>query len=298
VGIALQVIGQVVVVAVVVSVLGDLVHALLHLALKAPAPLCWPGLLHQAHHRFLDEQLAFHDERFWRNVLLHQLPELGMRAALTLVVGVVIGVDPVVVGGVAGLFGVECGLTLARRGRDRFHRTARPVPPPATGLLVDAGYHAHHHAFPGYFLGAHVQFVDRLFGRLLPLAHRDVVVVGGSRFCASLTEALEGRGARVCRLADDDADVIARAADADILVLGHGAFRRDATSYEAIIAGVLQARQAHALPLEVWAVGDDDVWAARRAAFADRVVLRVLRRAPMLGASSTLFWLTRGARSL
>jgi len=294
VGIALQV----VVVAGVVSILGDLVHALLHASLQAPAPLCWPGRLHRAHHRFLDEQLAFHDERFWRNVLMHQLPELGMRSALTLLVGVVAGVDPVVVGAVAGLFGIECGLALARRGRDRFHRTARPVAPPAPGLFVDAGYHAHHHAFPDYFLSAHLQVVDRVLGRLLPLAHRDVVVVGGSRFCADLTDALTARGARVRRLADDDPGVVATAADADILVLGHGAWRRDAASYESIVAGALAARHGHALPLEVWAIGDDVVWAARRGAFADRVVLRLLHRAPMLGASSTLFWLTRGARAL
>lgn len=294
-GIALQVF----LIAVVVSMLGDLVHALLHLTLKAPAPLCWPGLLHQAHHRFLDEQLAFHDERFWRNVLLHQLPELAMRSSLTLLVGIMTGVDPVVVVVVAGLFGVECGLAIARRGRDRFHRTTRPVAPPASGLLVDAGYHAHHHAFPGYFLSAHVQVVDRIFGRMLPLADRAIVVVGGSRFCADLTAALEGRGGRVCRLSDDDAaDIVARAAAADILVLGHGAWRRDASAYEAIVAGALAARHDRALPLEVWAVGDNAVWTARREAFGDRVVLRGLRRAPMLGASSTLFWLTRGARSL
>lgn len=293
-GIALQV----VVVAVVVSVLGDVVHGLLHAGLRAPAPLCWPGLLHQAHHRFLDEQLAFHDERFWRNVVMHQLPELGMRSLLTLVVGVVSGVDPVVVGVVAALFGVECGLAIARRGRDRFHPTTRPVSPPSSGILVDAGYHAHHHAFPDAFLSAHVQLLDRVLGRLLPLKDRVVVVVGGSRFCAELTSALEARGARVRRFADEAPALIANAAEADILVLGHGASRRDASSYEAIVAGALQARHDRALPLEVWAIGDDDVWAARRAAFADRVVLRVLRRAPMIGASSTLFWLSRGARSV
>jgi hypothetical protein len=289
---------QVVVVAVVASMLGDVVHALLHASLNAPPPLCWPGRLHLAHHRFLDEQLAFHDERFWRNVLMHQLPELGMRSFLTLIVGVAWGVDPTVVGVVAGLFGIECGVAIARRGRDRFHRSARPVGPPAAGLFVDAAYHAHHHAFPDAFVSAHLQLVDRLLGRLLPLTGRTVVVVGGSRFCAELTGALEHRGARVRRFADEDPALAASAADADILVLGHGAFRRDAASYEAILAGALAARHGHALPLEVWAIGDDEVWAARREAFADRVVLRVLRRAPVLGASTTLFWLSRGVRSL
>jgi hypothetical protein len=289
----------VVVIAIVVSILGDLVHALLHASLKAPAPLCWPGRLHLAHHRFLDEQLAFHDERFLRNVLMHQMPELGMRSVLTLFVGIVGQVDPVVVGAVAALFGVECGLAIARRGRDRFHETARPVAPPVPGLWVDAGYHAHHHAFPDHFISAHLQIMDRVLGRLLPLARRDVVIVGGSRFCADLTSALTERGARVRRLAGDDRpDVVAAAISADILVLGHGAWRRDATSYEAIVAGVLAARHGHALPLEVWTVGDDAVWAARRGAFADRVVLRVLHRAPMLGTSTTLFWLRRGARTL
>jgi hypothetical protein len=289
---------QVVAVALLASILGDLVHALLHASLQAPAPLCWPGRLHRAHHRFLDEQLAFHDDRFWRNVVMHQLPELGLRATLTLLLGVVAGVDPVVVGAVAGLFGVECGLAIARRGRDGFHTATRPVAPPARGLFVDSGYHAHHHAFPDHFLSAHVQVVDRVLGRLLPLTNRDVVVVGGSRFCADLTAALAARGARVHRLADDDPGVVAAAAATDILVLGHGAWRRDKTAYEAIVAAALAARHGYALPLEVWAVGDDAVWAARRNAFADRVMLRLLHRAPMLGATATLFLLARGARTL
>jgi hypothetical protein len=278
--------------------LGDVVHAALHASLRAPPPLSWPGLLHRAHHRFLDEKLAFHEEHFWLNVIMHQLPELGMRSFLTLVVGVGLGVDPTVVGVVVGLFGIECGVAIARRGRDRFHRSERPVGPPAAGFFVDAAYHAHHHAFPDAFVSAHFQLVDRLLGRLLPLRGRVAVVVGGSGFCAELTGVLEGRGALVRRFSDDDSAVVGCAASADILVLGHGAFRRDATSYEAIIAGALAARHDQALPLEVWAIGDDPSWAARRGAFADRVVLRTLRRGPVLGASATLFWFSRGVRAL
>lgn len=289
----------VLVLAAVATVLGDLVHGLLHAGLEARGPLRWPGLLHLAHHRFLDERLAFHDDRFWRNVALHQLPELVMRSSLSTGVGLVFGVAPEVVAVVVGLFVLECAGAIVRRGRDRLHRPARPVGPPQGGLFVDANYHAHHHAFPGYFLSAHLQVVDRLLGRLLPLAGRAVVVIGGSRFCAGLASALEAEGATVRCMADDAIEIEGPGgvAAADIVVLGHGAGRRDGVAYEAILAETLAVRAAP-LPLEVWAVGDDEAWAGRRGLFADRVVLRVLRRAPMIRPTTTLFWLKRGVRVL
>jgi len=290
---------QTIVVALAASVLCDCIHALLHLAQRAPAPLSWPSKLHRAHHRFLDERLAFHPERFWLNVLMHQVPETVMRLVVVVALAAAFDVSPDVVMAVAAVVGAELAIVVARRGHDAFHRDERPVPPPRAGAFVDAAYHAHHHAFPDHFWGAHLQVLDRAFGRLLPLKGRDVVVVGGSRYCQALVEALSEAGARVTRHADDAVSDEALGA-CDVLVLGHGAHHRDGRAYEVLMTRALQAREAgaHLLPLDVWAVADDEAWRARRGAFADRAIIRVLVRGPMLGARATLFWLSRGARVL
>lgn len=287
---------QVVVLALSTSVLGDVVHALLHLSLRLPAPLCWPGLLHQSHHRFLDEQLRFHDDRFLRQLLLHQIPEALMRTVVTFVIADVVGFADVVVVAVVALWWWSCLRATLLRGRDADHPEDRPLPPPTSSVVVDGSYHALHHAFPEHFFGAHVGLVDIVFGRLLPLRGRRAVVVGGSIFCRALAGALRAQGADVVAVGADDAAVHVDA-DVDVLVLGHGSDRRDASAYEAIIARVVTARTS-SLPLEVWAVGDAPAWAARAGLFDDRVILRRLHRAPMLGARATLFMLRRGARSL
>jgi hypothetical protein len=282
------------------SVVGDVIHALLHVSLRQRGILRWPGLLHQSHHDWLDEELAFHDEGFWRNIALHQIPEVMLRLVVATVLSLAFAVDGHVLGALAVVSGFDFAFTVTRRGRDAFHAVRRPVGPPAAGIVVDGAYHALHHAHPEHFLSAHVQVLDRLLGRLLPLRGRRVVVTGGSAFCAQLVDALTGEGAIVARQADDAIDSGAIAA-ADIVVLGHGASWRDERAYEAILTAALASRSATSsavLPLDVWAIGDDDAWQARRGAFADRVILRKLRGAQALGAATTLFWLKRGVRDL
>ncbi len=288
---------SVLVLAAATSVCGDVVHALLHVSMKQRGLLAIPGMLHQAHHRFLDTDLTFHDERFWPNVWQHQLPELLMRSLLATVLGVVFGFGDGAVVVVVVVAAVDFVLALAARGRDAFHRPDQ-LRPPTDGLFVDAAYHAHHHLYPGHFVSAHLQIVDRVLGRLLPLRRRRVVIAGGSRFCADIAEALAAEGADVVRVAPDalaDRDVVA---DADIVVLGYGADVRGAIAYEAVVAGALADRPTKMPPLDVWAVGSSPPWDAAAAAFADRATIRRLRRAPMLGATTTLAMLKRGARDV
>ncbi len=283
---------------VATSVIGDGIHALLHVSLRGRGPWRWPGLLHHSHHLFLDEQLAFHEERYRLNVALHQVPELLMRLLVATVIALAVDLDSDVLGALAAVAGIDFGMVVMRRGRDRFHPTRRPVGPPASGIVVDSAYHAFHHAFPEHFLAAHLQLVDRVLGRLLPLQGRRVVVVGASSYGADLAVALSTEGADVAHQAEDAIDVEAIGA-ADVVVLGHGAGWRDHRAYEAILAAALAKRPAASvLPLDVWAIGEDSAWLARRAVFADRVILRQLRRGPDLGATTTLFWLKRGARDL
>jgi hypothetical protein len=277
------------------SVCGDVLHALLHVSMHRKGILSVPGQMHQAHHRFLDTTLAFHDERFWQNVAQHQFPEFLMRSLIAAGVGSVFGVDDAVIGTVVVIAAVDFVVAVANRGRDAFHRATRPGPP-ADGLFVDAAYHAHHHLHPDHFVSAHLQVVDRLLGRLLPLADRRVVITGGSAFCADLAAAVSAAGAVVVRVAADavaDADF----SDADIVVLGHGADVRGRGAYEAVVAAALAAKVSGA-PLDVWAVGSSAPWDAAAMAFSDRAIIRRLRRAPMLGARTTLGLMRRGARDV
>ena len=276
------------------SVACDGVHALLHLSLRAPAPLSWPGRLHHSHHRFLDEQLRFHDDQFWWQVAFHQLPEFFIRCTMSIVFGVVLEIDGAVIGFEVVVYTWLLFETLAARGRDTDHTVTRPVPPPAPGFVVDDGYHALHHAFPEHFFSAHLAVFDIVFGRLLPLRDRCFVVVGGSGYCFDLAAAARAAGAHVLHTTVDDLHDNALA-DVAVLVLGHGADRRDAGAYEVVIARALRVRH-DVVPLDVWTVGDAPDWAARAAMFNDRVIVRRLVRGPMLGAATTLFLLRRGLR--
>lgn len=287
-----------VVVGVVASVVCDVVHGLLHLAAHSKQPLFRAiASLHQTHHDFLDRSLAFHDQRLWKNLLCHQLPELLMRGFVLFVVAAAFGVAHDVYAAAVVVCLVDCAVAVATRGRDAFHRASSPLLPPRSRLFVDDRYHALHHAFPDHFLSAHLPLLDVLLGRLLPLKGRRVVVIGGSSFCADLFFACVDRGCFVVRASEDDIadDVLA---DADVVVLGHGADHRGTGSYEEILTRAQRLHTDRLLPLEVWAVGIDDAWRARWPLLVDeRTVLRHLYSL-RLGAPNILRLLTRGARSV
>ena len=293
---ALFAVALVPVVLLLASVVGDVVHVVLHRSERLPAPLCWPSRLHRAHHRFLDRELRFHDAHFWPNVLAHQLPEMATRMLASGILLAAFGAPPLTSGMVLGFWAADAMGAIRRRGRDRFHPEGRPLPPPSTSWWVDAPYHALHHAHHDACLAAHLKVVDVVLGTVTPLEGRRAVVIGGSRFCAEMVEALQAHGARPLRRdaeAIDDDDL----RDIDILLLGHGAGHRDACSYEALIGRALAARTSP-LPLDVWAVGHDEGWEARAPMFDDRIIRRRLRRAPMMGAQTSLRLLQRGVRQL
>lgn len=278
------------------SVIGDVVHVVLHRSEHLPAPLCWPSRLHRAHHRFLDRELRFHDAHFWTNIFAHQLPEMVTRMVASGVVLALLGAPALTVGMVLGFWCADAAGAIRRRGRDRFHPEERPLPPPSSSWWVDAPYHAIHHAHHDACLSAHLKVVDILLGTVTPLAGRRAVVIGGSRFCAEMVEGLEAAGADTLRRDDqaiDDDDL----KDIDILMLGHGAYHRDERSYESLIARALAVRTSP-VPLDVWALGIDETWEARAAMFDDRIIRRRFRRAPMMGAPASLRLLRRGFRQI
>ena len=276
----------------------DVVHALLHAAQHTRVRLFRAlASLHQEHHEFLDRALRFHDGRLWRNLARHQLPELGMRVAVLAGAGRLMGVDVVVVAAGVLLCLTEFVVVVVVRGRDAFH-AQRPVAAPRSGVFVDAGYHALHHAFPDHYLSAHVQLLDRLLGRLLPLRDRHVVVVGGSAYRGELARACTVERARVTQV---DVELLSDAllADADVVVLGTGAGSRGAASYEALLVRAQRAHHDRLLPLEVWTIGTSAAWSARAPLLVDeRTILRTLKRGSVLGATTTLSLLRRGLRSI
>lgn len=299
----------------------DVVHALLHVVNHAAArarvsrssaaralsrPLALLASLHQSHHEFLDRALRFHDQRLLKNLACHQLPELLMRVAVVAVAARVLDVDAAIAAAAVALAAVDFVVAVATRGRDAFHNGtdngARPLHAPRSRVFVDDTYHAMHHAYPDHFLSAHVQLLDRLLGRLLPLQDRVVVVVGGSAFCGDLSDELFAHGARVVRLSTsalDRADADDALRTADVVVCGQGASLRGDASYEVLLTRAQRMHAGRPLPLEVWTIGGDATFAARAPLLLDgHTVLRQLGRAPQLGAKKTLSLLRRGATTL
>jgi hypothetical protein len=279
----------------VTTVVCDVVHALLHAAQHTQVRVLRAiASLHQEHHEFLDRALRFHDRRLWRNLARHQLPELGMRALVLVVAGKFLQAGAVVVAAGVLLCLIDLVAVVVVRGRDVFHKEARPVKAPSSGLFVDGSYHALHHAFPDHFLCAHVQVLDRVLGRMMPLKDRVVVVVGGSAWCAELARVCTAEQAQVTHV-DVERLTDALLQQADVVVLGTGAGSRGASSYEVLLQRAQRAHRDRLLPLEVWTVGSS---AAQHLLVDDRTILRTLKRGPVLGARTTLQMLKRGARSV
>ena len=281
------------------TVVCDVVHALLHAAQHTQVRVFRAlASLHQEHHEFLDRALRFHDSRLARNLVRHQLPELGMRVAVVVIIGWLGSVDAVVVAAGVLLCVLDLAFVVALRGRDLFHRAQRAVPAPSSGIFVDGSYHSLHHAFPDHFLAAHIQILDRVLGRLLPLRDRSVVVVGASAYATDLARACSAAHARVTQI---DVEQLSEALleQADVVVLGTGAGSRGPSSYETLLLRAQRAHRRRLLPLEVWTVGTNAAWAARQHLLVDdRTVLRTLKRGSVLGATTTLALLRRGLRSV
>ncbi|WP_437776909.1 hypothetical protein [Sorangium sp. So ce1097] len=116
-----------------------------------------------------------------------------------------------------------------RRGRDSNHVDTAVVPAPGA-LLVDAAYHALHHAYPDRYMSSFTTVFDRLAGTGCALAGRRVAMTGATgALGAPLKEMLEREGAQVTGLRfnvdytyDDYGRLDAALQCADILVLAHG----------------------------------------------------------------------------
>lgn len=281
-----------VVVVVVASVLCDGIHAFLHrISHVRLGPLRAISRLHQAHHDFYDRQLQFHGELLVRSLLLHQLPELFVRCGMIAAVDHALFGGSNVVGFAIAVCVVEFIAVVVRRGHDVWHSAPRPLRAPRSRFFVDDAFHALHHAFPDHFIAGHVPVIDWVFGTLLPLRDRVVVVVGSSQFCSDLCDALYKEGAVVHRLSDEAAGDAALAA-ADVVVFGHD---DAASAHAALLVRLQRLHAASTLPLEVWSVAPSQAFAAVWPLLQNpRTVVRTLN--PRWGARFNLWSMQRSLR--
>ncbi|WP_437649036.1 hypothetical protein [Sorangium sp. So ce362] len=167
------------------------------------------------------------------------------------------------------LFSVLFAWVMFRRGRDSNHVDRAVVPAPGA-LLVDAAYHALHHAYPDRYMSSFTTVFDRLAGTGCALAGRRVAMTGATgALGAPLKEMLEREGAQVTGLRsnvvytyDDYGRLDAALQGADILVLAHGsktdhAMDANCASFVAIIERFRALHRGDKLPVEVWAVGSE-----------------------------------------
>jgi monoglucosyldiacylglycerol epimerase len=254
---------------VVATFVFDTIHFALHRCLNSR--YAWLRRLarsHLAHHDFLDRRLQYHDEASVPNLLHCVLPEYVTQMAVCALAFTVL--DRAAVGLVMACFTVLSGSAMMLRGKDLYHRPLTKVPVARGTLIVRASYHALHHVFPDNYFSSYTTLFDRLMGTACQIEGRRVALTGASgAFGSAFKELLERAGAVVVPLKhgvdytdDDYSGADAALADADILVLAHGAkgeraMQANCDSFLALI----DRYKAHVLPRqvpgEVWAVGSE-----------------------------------------
>lgn len=227
------------------------------------------SIFHQAHHDFLDENLQFHDDKTWSNILYHQLPEYMTHQAGTLL-GLFL-FDPFAVFLVMAIHTVTfLGATFSM-GKDSNHIAYEKTPSPRPGWFVGPRYHAMHHLYPHQYFGSTVRWFDYLLGTGCQLKGKRVLLTGGSGALGSaLIPLLKDLGAQEVRTLSFGSDwsydnynaFEQRFPDTDILVLAHGAkveqaMEANCISFVEIIERFKKHAEERSVPVEVWAVGSE-----------------------------------------
>ena len=254
------------------STLFDVVHFVLHRFLKSRSPLLRRlGAMHQTHHDFFPASLRF-DERYTRaNLIWHVIPEFSNQLFFTLPGYFLLGPWPVAVA--VTIETVIFVGVLFRRGMDEHHLTPEARSARRNfdgGLFVSADYHSLHHIHPDRYYSSYVTVFDRLMGTACQIAGRRVAITGASgAFGRAMVQLLEREGATVTPLkhgldftADDPSPADETLADADILVLAHGAkgegaMAANCDSFVALIERFRSLKAPSLSPIEVWAVGSE-----------------------------------------
>ncbi len=264
---------QAVALFVVATFVFDVIHYLLHQFLKSRYSLFRRiGLLHQAHHDFFDQRLAFDDHLVRDNLIKHVIPEYLNQVVIT-ASALLLLEPPPVVAALAFETTIFLGVVWLR-GKDRNHVSYASIPASGGtlfGLLVTPAYHALHHVYPDRFYSSWTTLFDRLAGTACQIRGRRVAMTGASgAFGAPLRVLLEREGAAGIRTFkfgcdytyDDYGRLDDALREADILILCHGskvdhAMEANCDSFVALIERFRALTAVHQVPAEVWAVGSE-----------------------------------------
>ena len=254
---------------VVATFLCDAIHFTIHRCLNSRHG--WLRRLarpHLSHHVFLDPRLQYHDEAIVPNLLHHIVPEYAAQMAVCALAFAVL--DRAAVGLVIGCFTMLSGSAMILRGKDLHHRPLPKVPVAHGTLVVRAPYHALHHVFPDNYFSSYTMLFDRLMGTACQIRGRTFALTGASgAFGSALKELLERHGAMVMPLKygvdytdDDGSGADAALAEADVLVLAHGAkgeraMQANCHSFLSLIDRYKAHARPRQVPGEVWAVGSE-----------------------------------------
>jgi monoglucosyldiacylglycerol epimerase len=169
-----------------------------------------------------------------------------------------------------GCFTVLSGAAAIRRGKDLHHQPLPKVPVAHGTLIVRAPYHALHHVYPDNYYSSYTTLFDRVTGTACQIRGRKVALTGASgAFGSALADLLDRAGAVVVPMKYgvdytdlDYSGADAALADADILVLAHGAkgeraMQANCDSFLALIDRYKDHVRPRQVPAEVWAVGSE-----------------------------------------
>lgn len=247
----------------------DVAHWLVHRLMRSPSPFAQRlSTFHRRHHQFFSERLTIDTASASANLWLNRLPALGLSLGAACLGWPLAGGRPVALAAAALV--LHFVASARRHGQDVLHRPMKHAPAPLGGFWVDGAYHALHHASQRAQFGLMTTLFDRLFGTGIDVAGRIVVLTGASgAFGAPFKALLERAGATVRTLKfgvdygyDDYSRCQAVLADADVLVLAHGAKKDQAMaancdSFVALIEQFKALTVDRQLPPEVWAVGSE-----------------------------------------
>jgi len=251
------------------TALFDILHYLLHRWGKANNPLLrlfasW----HWVHHAFLDRKMRVHTDLTIKNVFYHILPEYLTSMAGTLVFLFVFPWQPIAA--LAVIRTIMLVVTIKDEGMDANHMAKQRISGRQGLLWVGPDYHAMHHIYPDNFYSSFSNVFDLLFGTTCQISGRRFLITGASgAFGTAIRKRIEALGGIVDTAKSgvdfgpgDYARIEQKLAEADVLILSHGAKSDDCwnanyVTFVDLIDRFIAAGKGRLVPPEVWALGSE-----------------------------------------
>lgn len=226
----------------------DILHVALHRCATSSSPILQTlGALHEVHHHFLDTELRIHREFIAANVWCHVIPEFLVQVIITCLLGMFFSMTALMVALAIELL-VFLLIIKPTPGFDINHHPIEQLKAYRPLYFCVPEYHLLHHVYPLAYFSSWIKTLDHLLGTGICLQHRTVAISGmDTVFGKELAEKLQQAG---CRLVGMDLPT------ADILVLCHDP--GTARDYQTMIESFYQIHAAQKIPVEVWALVQQD----------------------------------------